>query len=160
MSPRLSVIHALANAVVDNADTYHAGKALIGTKLTARAIRQAFLPVRYEDLAHIKQITNAEYYQAFDEVYKLSTTTPSEEATMQNTTNNITVNANTPVDTVTTVYGRDASKLSKSDLIDAISETKYRIKTLTDVGVSSSYIDSEVVKLQDALAKLIALLDA
>jgi hypothetical protein len=145
-----SVVNRLINAVEDDPDVYEAVSLLQGTKLTARAIRNAMLPVRVNDLADVKVISNAQYYQAFAALFPTSST--------QGTT--MSINSNTPVQNVTFIYGRDVSTLSKQELIDAIKRAKGDIRAFADAGVESTYIASEITKLNDAVTAMVALLDA
>lgn len=70
------------------------------------------------------------------------------------------VNANTPVQNVTYVYGRDVTTLSKQDLITSIKKAKAEVKDLTDAGVESTFITAEIARLNGAIAAMVTLLDA
>lgn len=140
----------LANAVGDDEDVYDAVSLLVGTKLTARAIRNAMLPVRYSKLGDVRTISNATYYEAFAVLFPNSITKG----------NTMSINSNTPVQNVTFIYGRDVSTLSKQELIDAIKRAKGDIKAFADAGIESTYIASEVGKLNTAVDAMVALLDA
>lgn len=140
----------LADAVGNDEDVYNAVSLLVGTKLTARAIRNAMLPVRYGELGDVKTINNATYYEAFAVLFPTSITKG----------NTMSINSNVPVQNVTFIYGRDVSTLSKQELIDAIKRAKGDIKAFADAGIESVYIASEVDKLNTAVAEMVALLDA
>jgi hypothetical protein len=62
--------------------------------------------------------------------------------------------------TVDYVYGQDINGMSKADLMAAIKRAKDEIKALKDVGVTSTFINTQVAGLQDAIGKMVARLDA
>lgn len=62
--------------------------------------------------------------------------------------------------TVDYVYGRDITTLSKADLIDAIKRANADIKDLQAAGVESTFIDGQITGLKNAIAQMVARLDA
>ena len=63
------------------------------------------------------------------------------------------------VDTVTRINGKDAHKWGDSDILAFISEAKNKIKDLEELGNESSYVATEIQKIQKAIKKATKILD-
>lgn len=118
-------------------------------KLSARLIRNAMMPARAR--LQVGTIKNADFYAAYAQI----TNTP-----LQGDIVSQSVDIAVPVQNVTYIYGRDVATLAKHELIDAIKKAKADTKNLLDVGVESEYIAGQVADLNNAIAAMVALLDA
>ncbi len=67
---------------------------------------------------------------------------------------------NTPVKTITYVYGVDVDTLTKEQLIANIKRAKKEIADLESAGVESKFIASQVKSINDAVALMVEKLDA
>ena len=152
----MSIANTLANAIANDAPSFTQLNAVVtsGNKLTARAIRNAVMPAR-STLRDISVITNADYYAAaalvFPNVAALSSTLESDMPAVDNAV---------PFQSVDYVYGKDINAMSKADLIASIKRANSEVDDLVAVGVTSTFIDTQVAGLKDSIAKMVARLDA
>lgn len=91
--------------------------------------------------------------EAFSRVATALASTTEKEHTMN-------TNPNTPIETKTIIFGRDAAELSEQDLIDAIKRVEGSIGKLREVKTSSKKITANIVQLEAQLAAIVDVLDA
>lgn len=70
------------------------------------------------------------------------------------------MNAATPIETITYVYGQDVKDMTEAQLIAAIKQVEKEIGLLSDVKSKSKKIAAKIAEYEKTLADIVAVLDA